>query len=268
MCELFAMSSRMPATVSLSLEAFSRHGGLTDEHKDGWGIAYYHGRDALVMREPGAAADSAFMGFVKSGAFASTLVMSHIRRATMGEVALRNTQPFARELAGRLHVFVHNGMFPDIFSKSATPPGHFQPIGETDSEFAFCLLLDRLTALWSDPDNPPSENEKLTVVAEFAHFIGALGPANFIYCDSEVMIVHGNRRSHADGIHPPGLHYLCRRCRSESTAVALPGLDIRSDAAMQDIVLIASVSLSDENWTPLRENEVLLLKEGKIIGRS
>jgi predicted glutamine amidotransferase len=35
MCELFAMASRVPATVSLSLEEFSKHGGLTNPHKDG-----------------------------------------------------------------------------------------------------------------------------------------------------------------------------------------------------------------------------------------
>ncbi len=35
MCELFAMSARRPTTVSLSLEEFSHHGGLSGPHKDG-----------------------------------------------------------------------------------------------------------------------------------------------------------------------------------------------------------------------------------------
>jgi len=30
------MSSNVPATVTYSLEEFSRHGGLTGPHKDGW----------------------------------------------------------------------------------------------------------------------------------------------------------------------------------------------------------------------------------------
>jgi predicted glutamine amidotransferase len=41
MCELFATFSRVPSTVSLSLEEFSRHGGLRGPHKDGWGLAWY-----------------------------------------------------------------------------------------------------------------------------------------------------------------------------------------------------------------------------------
>ena len=39
MCELFAMSSSKPTEVSFSLDEFSRHGGLTNLHKDGSGIA-------------------------------------------------------------------------------------------------------------------------------------------------------------------------------------------------------------------------------------
>ncbi|MFM9844268.1 MAG: class II glutamine amidotransferase [Dongiaceae bacterium] len=55
MCELFALSSDFPATVDLSLEAFSRHGGLSGPHKDGWGIAYYEGGDVRLIRDTTAA---------------------------------------------------------------------------------------------------------------------------------------------------------------------------------------------------------------------
>lgn len=41
--QLFSLSSRLPATVDLSLEDFFRHGGLTGPHKDGWGIACFEG---------------------------------------------------------------------------------------------------------------------------------------------------------------------------------------------------------------------------------
>ena len=48
MCELFALSSLHPATVRLSFEEFSRHGGLAGPHKDGWGIVFYDGRDVRL----------------------------------------------------------------------------------------------------------------------------------------------------------------------------------------------------------------------------
>ncbi len=49
MCELFALSSRDPATMTLSLEAFAKRGGLTGPHKDGWGIAYYENAEVWRM---------------------------------------------------------------------------------------------------------------------------------------------------------------------------------------------------------------------------
>lgn len=51
MCELFAMAAKVPSTVQWSLEEFSRHGGLSGPHKDGWGIAWYDERE--FVRELG-----------------------------------------------------------------------------------------------------------------------------------------------------------------------------------------------------------------------
>jgi glutamine amidotransferase len=59
MCELFAMSARLPSTVKLSLEEFSSHGGLTGTHKDGWGIAWYEDGDVRLLKEKLAAIWSA-----------------------------------------------------------------------------------------------------------------------------------------------------------------------------------------------------------------
>ena len=264
MCELFAMSSRLPATVNLSLGEFAKHGGLTDKHKDGWGIAWYDAGDALLVREPRAAAESASLQFARQQGIGSRFVLSHIRRATKGDVVFRNTQPFARELGGRLHVFIHNGMLEDIMQQH-TLSRRFQPIGETDSEYAFCLLMDRMAAIWTTPHAIPSHEARLEVFAGFAADMARLGPANFIYCDGDVIIAHGHKRSHEDGIHPPGLHYLCRTCKTEPRPVDVSGLLIRTDADSQDIVLLASVPLSDENWVALDEGELLMLQGGKII---
>ena len=105
----------------------------------------------------------------------------------------------------------------------------------------------------------------MAVVREFAGFVGGLGPANFIYSDGEMMIAHGNRRTHPDGIHPPGLYYLSRRCQAQAPPAAR-GLDIRTDLTEQDIVLIASVPLTDEDWMPLHEGGLLLIRDGCIAG--
>ncbi len=107
MCELFGMSTRRPGTVTLSLEEFSRHGGLSGPHKDGWGIAWYEDRDIRLVKEAFPAAGSACVRFVQEHPFRSPLVVSHVRRATQGQVATRNWQPFIRELGGAWHSFAH-----------------------------------------------------------------------------------------------------------------------------------------------------------------
>jgi predicted glutamine amidotransferase len=109
MCELFAMSARHPATVNLSLEEFSRHGGLAGPHKDGWGIGWYDQNDFRLVKEIYPAASSACVRFLQTNPFSSSLVISHIRKATLGPVASRNCQPFVRELGGVWHSFAHNG---------------------------------------------------------------------------------------------------------------------------------------------------------------
>ena len=139
MCELLMMSSSVPATVNVELGVLARHGGGEGPDRDGWGIAYYQDNDVRLIKDAAPAYASPWMGFVEGLALRSKLVIAHIRRATSGKVALRNTHPFTRELHGHMHVFAHNGAVPAIFTASAFPLGRFHPVGETDSEYAFCV---------------------------------------------------------------------------------------------------------------------------------
>ncbi len=265
MCELFAMSARLPTTVRLSLEEFARHGGETAHHRHGWGIAYFDDGDAYLLKEAAAASDSAFMDFVETHKFESSAVISHIRRATQGDVALKNTHPFVRELGGKAHVFAHNGNLKDINQASSLTLDNHLPIGDTDSEYAFCALLHRMAAIWKD-QTPPPLDQRLEVVAQFAKDIQALGPANFLYGDSEVIFAHADRRTQSDGeIRPPGLHILQRACAMLSPSFAADGLHIVAPSTgVQEAVLIASVPLTDEAWRPLGHGELLVLSAGEL----
>jgi glutamine amidotransferase len=264
MCELFAMSARQPADVRFSLEEFSRHGGLAGPHKDGWGIAWYEGEDVRLVKEPCAASDSACLAFIQDHPFRSTLVVSHIRKATQGALALANTQPFARELGGRMHVFAHNGDLDGARLRRAHALGAYRPVGDTDSEYAFCAMLARLAPLWREGATPTLE-ARLAIVADFAAGLRALGPANFLYADGDALFVHGHKRTHPGGIRPPGLHVLCRTCAGESGAFVAEGLSIAS-AGAQEVALAASVPLTaGEPWRALGDGEIVTLRGGRIV---
>ena len=266
MCELFAMSSRHPANVRFSLEEFSRHGGLAGPHKDGWGIAWYEGADVRLVKEPSAASDSACLGFIQDHPFRSTTVVGHVRRATQGRLTLANTQPFTRELGGQVHVFAHNGDLDSVNLRNSFHLGAYHPVGETDSEYAFCALLERLSRHWREPKQAPPVAVRLALVSEFAAGLRTLGPANFLYADGDALFVHGHKRTHADGIRPPGLHLLCRTCAGETGAFVAEGLAIGPAAAAQEVVIAASVPLTaGEPWRALVDGEIVVVRGGRIV---
>lgn len=244
MCELFAMCSRHPTDARASLVAFARHGGLDAPHGDGWGLAYYAEGDVRLVKDPEPAWRSECLRFMNEHPFASGLVISHIRRATQGRLAMKNCQPFARELGGHMHVFAHNGDLDLPVLRQRMPLARFQPIGDTDSEVAFCALLERLT---------PGESldDRLAALARFAAELRALGPANFLYADGETLFLHGDRRSPGGGQPPvpPGLHVLERSCPPD-----------------QQVILAASVPLTEEaGWRALAQGDLLALRAGRIV---
>lgn len=267
MCELFALSSRAPATVTLSLEVFAKRGGLTGHYKDGWGIAYYEDGAVNLIRDAGPAADSPWINFVEKQAPASCTVISHIRRATHGKVNLKNTHPFLRELGGTNHVFAHNGALKGVDAYFDPTQARFHPIGDTDSEVAFCILMERMADIWLDHSAPPPVDDRARIFQGFADEMASLGPANFLYADGEYLFAHGNRRTQSNGkIQPPGLHMLSRTCPGQDNVLCEDGITICGRG--QQVVLFASVPLTDEPWAPLEEGRVIMVGGGEEISLS
>ena len=266
MCELLALSSSRPAHLTFSLQTLAARGGATGSAHDGWGVAFYQGQDVALFREPSAAADSALVRFLESNGPATDLAISHIRHATQGTVSLANTQPFARELGGRTHVFAHNGDLPGIYRSEVLTLGIHRPVGQTDSEHAFCALLERLGPLW-DSNNPPTVDARLSLIAAFAAELRALGPANFLYADGDALFAHGHRRMQriSRRAEPPGLWVRQRHCPpAEPTPERSGGVSIAQ--AEQTVVWIASVPLTEDAWRPLAEGEVLAVRDGEVLG--
>lgn len=267
MCELFGLSSSAPVEVKYSLHSFAEHGGLIHPNKSGWGIAYHEGKDVLLIKEPAPASDSPWVRFVESQPLTSTCIVAHVRYATAGLPSYANTHPFVRELGGRMHFFAHNGGFDGIWDKFPLAPDSFHPVGETDSEYGFCLLLGRLAPLWRRSDGPPPLQDRLDVVAETAADLRRLGSANFLYSDGDLLFAHAHRRHWDEGggrfsePRPPGLSMAKRRdLLVKGLHVALPDEDT-------DALFLASVPLTAEGWTAIPEGTVLALRDGSEQAR-
>ncbi len=262
MCELFAFSGERPALLRYSLAEFARH-GAEGRNPDGWGIAHYVERDVRLVKETGTARDSGCLAFIQEHPLRSELVLSHVRRATQGANAIRNCQPFVRELGGAMHVFAHNGDLDRAGLARLARGNDFLPVGETDSEIAFCGLLERLRPLWRAAGGVPELAARRQAVAGYAEALRALGPANFLYADGDALFAHGHERIHpGQGIRPPGLHLLCR----SGEAMATSGLRIEPAAADGNAALVASVALTDDaGWRALGEGELVVIRRGEML---
>ena len=140
MCELLGMSANVPTDVVFSFTGLVQRGGRTGPHRDGWGIGFYEGRGLRLFQDPQASADSEIARLVQRYPIKSETVIGHIRQANVGAVSLANTHPFMREMWGRNWCFAHNGQLADF----APAASIYQPVGATDSEAAFCDMLNRL----------------------------------------------------------------------------------------------------------------------------
>ena len=231
-----------------------------DQHRDGWGVAFLDGRDARIIREPGPAAASPWIGCIAQHGTPCDTVIAHIRHATQGAISLANTQPFAREMRGRMHVYVHNGMVGDLptMASGNSQVARFQPIGETNSEIAFCRFLTHLAEL------PDETKVAYAAFVEHARTLAKTGPANILYASAGQVWAYADRRHQADGtITPPGLWLLERTCAASSDNVyRASGLDIAGPALQ--VILLASVPLTSEAWEPLSRGTALWVAGGEV----
>ncbi|WP_017937766.1 class II glutamine amidotransferase [Zestomonas thermotolerans] len=147
MCELLGMSANVPTDIVFSFTGLMQRGGGTGPHRDGWGIAFYEGRGLRLFQDPAPSVESEVAKLVQRYPIKSETVIGHIRQANVGRVCLANTHPFVRELWGRNWCFAHNGQLADFQPE----PGFYRPVGDTDSETAFCDLLNRVRRAFPEP---------------------------------------------------------------------------------------------------------------------
>lgn len=133
MCELYGISNSTPGKAVSGLHRFAEH---SCRNPHGWGIAFYRDGEAILAKMPEKAlASKTYYQLAES--VESDVIISHIRKASLGEKHERNCHPFTHHLDGRNWVFAHNGHVDGITQ-------HPRAKGETDSESVFHMLLDHL----------------------------------------------------------------------------------------------------------------------------
>lgn len=268
MCELLGVSSTKETTINLSLTVLSQRGEKPHLHGDGWGIAFHQDGDVRLIKDIGPAKGSQWVEFIKQQEIHAHDIIAHIRKSTTGKVNYSNTHPFVRELLGVMHSFAHNGTLHGILEDERFKPKHFFPVGQTDSELAFCLLMDQMKICWEEHGGMPPLEARLEVVKNFADRIRPLGPFNFLYSDGSAFFAHGDARHDplTDKVTWPGLYYVQIDYIKSEDKYNKELKDVISFKLAEDIVTIfASVPLNDGPWVPLNRGEVIAVEKGIIV---
>jgi len=182
MCELLAMSANVPTDIVFSFTGLAQRGGVTGPHVDGWGITFYEGKGSRTFKDACPSSESHIAKMIQSYPIKSEVVISHIRQANRGCVSLENTHPFTRELWGRYWTYAHNGQLSEYDEKFIV--SRFQTVGDTDSELAFCWILENVVHKFGEHE-PDDVKPVFQYIASLADEIRELGVFNMILSDGD-----------------------------------------------------------------------------------
>ena len=239
MCELFGLSANRPLSAGETpLIRFPPRGGQTSDNPDGWGLAWREPGDMAagkfhLAKEPSPGWQSHLFARLAE-TLVSDLMVGHVRKARFPPVnSLNNTHPFRRQCCGRIWVFAHNGLVPEVVAMERDNQERYcQPKGETDSEFAFCHLLGHL--------HGHPAGDWLAELARISELIAWYGKFNFLLSDGDHLIAYGHDR----------LHYL------------------ETAGGPEQVTLIATEPLSDNpGWTAFAPGELRIYQSGVLLER-
>ncbi len=257
MCQLLGMNSNNPSDIRFSFAGLMQRGGNTDTHADGWGIAFYEGKACRLFLEPIASAQSKMAEFIRAYPIKSQIIISHIRRATQGSVCLENTHPFSRELWGRQWTFAHNGHLKN-FRSLALASDRYTPIGSTDSEYAFCWLLESILQAFAAP--PDNITDLWQFIYQRCCDISQLGPFNILLSDSKYLYAFASTRLSSITRRAPFGQAHLKDCDM--------AIDFKQTNHENDVITVVATEplTGDENWEKFADCELKILQHGIVVG--
>jgi len=167
---------------------------------------------------------------------------------------LENCHPFVRECWGRYWVFAHNG---DLKNFAPALNGSFLPVGTTDSEQAFCYLLQQMRSRFGDV--MPGMPELADFMREITAEIAAFGTFNMMLSNGEALFAHCSTK----------LHYIIRQypfpvanLSDEQMTVDFSQVTTPNDK----VAVIVTEPLTDnETWTQFAPGQMTVFVDGDVV---
>jgi len=156
-----------------------------------------------------------------------------------------------RELWGRYWVFAHNGDLKDFRPRLH---GNFQPVGNTDSEHAFCWIMQELAKSHA---GVPQIDELTLTLKELVPRIARHGTFNFMLSNGQALWAHAST------------HLWSVERRHPFTLAKLADEDLSVDFAQHTTpddrvaVVVTTPLTTNEIWTPFGAGELGVFVDGQ-----
>lgn len=229
-------------------------------------MAWYPGqsRSVLLVKDPTSIGENAMTKLLSEWErFASTIFLCHLRGAARN-LQEQDTQPFVMSYARRDWALAHNGdLFVDLTKRlPLREDPSFEPLGSTDSEHAFCWLLEYFRTKKVRSLSELGWGE----LAQIFHSLDELGTANFLLTDGVDIAAYSDN----EGYNP--LHWARSTPPHPQLLLESEDILINLDDAMdrnRTVVMVATRPMSsNHNWTSMKPGQLLILRQGAIIYNS
>jgi transglutaminase-like putative cysteine protease/predicted glutamine amidotransferase len=266
---MFAIPSLSSDILAISLDSkgspsinINLPNNISGSHSHGWGFGWYPDdhQSAMVAKDPAARDTKVLVDAITEwSSFRSTVFFCKVRGASKG-YTLMETQPFLRSFAGRDWLFMHNG---DV-DKQELEKLHgkkkrlLEPVGNTDSELAFCNLLAQL--------QEGSARRIMDVAPQLLHSwfmrFDALGSSDMYLTDGEsIVCFHGTqspKQMYFARIQPPKNLDVYN---SEAAQIVLN--DPRD--TYRTALVVSSSPFTGDAWVQMQPGQMIIVRLGAIV---
>lgn len=262
MCRLFAFRSNTAGKVHHALVSEANSLRVqSNEHKDGWGIAYYDNGLPQVARGIGPAHQDAEFERV-SQLVSSQAVLAHVRLASVGEVSLKNAHPFQFST----WMFAHNGTLAQFGQKKQAVEALIHPEfreciqGDTDSERCFYVFLSFLRQKPGGLENPHSQTVSEALAQTMREVSAACDPGaeeasslNFIVTNGAILAASRRNRP---------LFFSEWKKKKDTQHI-----DPSQGMALRQLIVSSEKLSSADHWHDIAQNEIISVDEELVFSR-
>ncbi len=231
MCELLGVCTKTAVDVHGYMKEFYSH---SVRHPHGWGLMRKNENGNIeIIKEPVCAAKSEILDGVINETSKQSVMLAHIRLATVGATKHTNCHPYTGiDASGRQWTLIHNGT---IYSGTQLAKYLDRQVGDTDSERIFLYLLDKINKAVSDKDAPLTAKERFNVINALVQELSPRNKLNLLIYDGELFYAHKNMQ------------------------------DTLYIKEIKEGVVISTTPLDEDVWQPFPMTELGAFKDGERV---